>query len=257
MSKAIILSYTAAKRYEQCGERQRAWTQKLVKKAIDETPFFKGRCFHNALEWWLLHDDSPNMDVLFVHYWTTDEPTTALFWKPGEREKHYADGIEVCRVAQAELERIGLRHMELEVEQKDSTMLGSGIGMFAMADIIAWNRPQKSVFVVEAKSGTSYDPKQSDWYAAVFAREKFPPDFDVYSIPLRPAVKPDVKARPVTLEDRSVQVERARGIATAMRNGEWPVKPGTACSWCEARTFCSDYQAKFGHMNGKGKVGVG
>lgn len=254
---ALYLSWTAANRYEDCGERQHAWKEKRVKKAMDETPFFMGRVFHASLEWWLLHPGSPDMDKLFAYYWPRMEAETEhLFWKPDQRQERWEKGVDACRTAQQTLELAEIHKLHVQVERKERALLGHGVGMYAQGDILAWHPTEPLVYIIEAKSGTSYSAKQVHWYAAVFARTVIPTQSTIYAASLRPAVTDALKPRPVTLEDRAVQEERALRIGTAMLRDEWPVNPGPSCSWCEARTTCPSYKATFGHLQ-KGRVGVG
>lgn len=255
------LSWTMAKRYEDCGERAHAWKEKRVEKALDETPFFMGRVFHQAIEDHLLMPDHPRIVDRYVYHWPLMEETTDnLFWKShAEREERYQQGYERSIIAQGAIAGAELEKLTLEVEVHGRYEIEPGFGMYAKSDILGWHPTERVLYVVEAKSGKSYDAKQPDWYAHVYAMERGLDDlgYRIFAVALRPGIHPDLKVREITREARAVQEERALTIGRQMADEIWEPKLSGSCTYCEARTTCPAYQDRFGHLNKKGRVGVG
>ena len=258
----IFLSWTAAKRYEQCGFLQLAHKAKAVKKAPNELPFFKGRVLHDAAEQWLLRRGTTDIQQLIPWAWSKNEAEVVqagtVIWSAEERAAVHASAVELATTLQAMLRAMRITELpHLVIEQKFNAWVGQGAAMYAQADILALSPDGQTGYLGELKSGKSYDPGQPPWYIAVIGRQ--PQYADVrqwFALPIRPAVASEAKLVAVGADDVKAQVDRALAIVDAMHRGEWEPKQGYYCNTCEARNICPSYQAAYGHIT-KGKVGLG
>lgn len=254
----LWLSFTAASRYERCGELQRQWREKLVTRQKDERPFFLGRVLHAAFESWLLGSGS-SLPHLFAAQWPGIEADSVIFWRGvNDRHEMWSRGIALAERLQIDVERLHLRQYQLLPEQRLRAEILEGLGMYAQPDVIAYHPSEPLAYVVELKSGKSFDPAQVAWYAAVCALRRYAygqPPIRLAGLTLRPAMDNErVQRRELSPGDIQSQIDRARDVGSAMLEGHWPIKEQSYCGVCEGQILCPAYQ-KYRH--GTGRVGLG
>lgn len=247
----IYVSYTATKRWEKCGELQRQYKFKEIERTVNDRPFLMGRVVHAAKEAWINHGGRESMQRLFEHHWPLEEADAKVKWKyPDDRSEVYYEGLRVCGILETTLNEIEYLSLSLEPEAKVRATLEGEVGMYAQPDAFGWapnNAPL--LYVVELKSGSSYDPKQVNWYAMA-KRALTPlgedPGYRFKALVLRPATKTPVYE--TLIEPDAMWEQGARALATgrAWLANHYPTRPQSFCSACEARGKCPDYQSKFG-----------
>ena len=263
--RPVFLSYTAAKRYEKCHYLQYAHRQKITVHIVDEKPFLAGRAVHGAFEPWLnSRGTPPSLAERTRSSWTAEETPMvqagSLRWStPTERFETYAKAITVAHKLEQMIRATNLLSWHLLAEERYSVPLEFGVSIYANPDIYATVPGMPVAFVVELKSGVTYDPDQAVWYAATIRAQHRLQGLTVpqfYALPLRPAVADGVEAVAITDDQMDAQVERVLTIGRAMRREEWEPTPGSYCSICEARTTCPSYASTFGNVQrGRNTIG--
>lgn len=252
----LWLAYTQAKRWERCGELARQWKEKLVKAEPDQKKFFVGRVVHRAFEYWLttVTERRPLIEYL-TGAWALEEAALAdkpmaLRWVEGERQEAWERAQRL--LAQIELDASGLLKLRFYSELRfRHPIVPEQIGMYAQPDLLGEHPSANVLYVVELKSGSSYDPDQVDWYSAVLAMSRHAEGLAplrYIAVALRPAMETTVSTREITVEAMAEQIARAHFIGSAMLRGEWETRPQAFCSMCEGRDLCPDYQLKFGAL---------
>jgi hypothetical protein len=255
----ISLSYTMAKRYERCGELARQWHQKLVKDQVDQKPFFVGRVVHRAFEEFLTAETEQPLVSFLIGSWALEElalkdKPMALRWVEGERVLEFQRAADL--LVALEGQTVGLRKLNWEPEKKYRCTITDDVAMYAKPDLFGMHPSAAVAYIVELKSGSTYDPEQCDWYAAVDSvsrKAEGRPALSYVAVALRPATETPVSTRAITADDMVKQVERAHRVASAMGRGEWVAVAQGFCSMCEGRDLCPDYQGRFGSVN-RGQV---
>lgn len=260
----IFLSYTAAKRYEDCAFLQYAHRTKQVSKAPDELPFFVGRVVHTAAETWLHRRGTAAMAELIGPAWAQEEAEViaagTVIWSAELRASKWEIATALALRLETMLRALRITELtHLAIEQKFSTVLdyATGAAMYAQADILAVSNDGTTGYLCELKSGKSYDPHQPSWYVAVIERDPAYASVQRWlAVPLRPAISADVVPVDVEPPKRAAQRQRVASIVKDMQAGKWDPTPGWYCSTCEARNICPSYQRTYGHLQ-KGRVGLG
>ncbi len=261
--EVIWLSWTMAKRWEDCPTLAWAHRTKQVGRATDEKPFFVGRVVHTAAERWLALRGTTPMAELIGPAWVTEEDVVAgagtVTWGHGERQASYERAHAVALVLEQQYQGLRLAEVaHLLIEQRFRRRLEpheDRAGMYAQPDIVA--TVGDVGYLIEQKSGKSYDPAQAHWYVAVVATDPaFAHVRRWFAVPLRPAVRPETELVPITVEHTQAQLARVRRIVGAMHTTEPTPSPGWYCSRCEARAICPSWSATYGHVT-RGRVGLG
>lgn len=260
----IFLSWTAAKRYEDCGFLQYAHRTKQATKAPNELPFFVGRVVHTAAETWLHRRGTATMAELIGPAWAKEEAEViaagTVIWSPELRASEWERAVAMVTTLETMLRALRITELaHIAIEQKFSTVLdyATGAAMYAQADILAVSNDGATGYLCELKSGKSYDPDQPSWYVAVIERDPAYASVKRWlAVPLRPAISANVVAVDVEPTKREAQRQRVLGIVKDMQAGKWDPTPGWYCSTCEARNICPSYQRTYGHLQ-RGRVGLG
>lgn len=251
----LYLSFSQAKRYERCGELARQWKEKLVKAEPDQKKFFTGRVVHRSFELWLTDTLDRRPLVQYLNgAWAAEEAALApipmaLRWVEGERQSEWVRAQEL--LAQIETDASGLLKLSFVSELRARHGITAEIGMYAQPDLLGVHPTAPVLYVVELKSGSSYDPDQVDWYSAVLAmtrKTEGHAPLRYIAVALRPATETTVSTREVTVDKMLAQIQRAHEIGKAMLRGEWEPKAQAFCSMCEGRDLCPDYQMRFGQL---------
>lgn len=260
----IFLSYTAAKRYEDCAFLQYAHRTKQATKAPNELPFFVGRVLHTATETWLHRRGTTPMAALVGPAWAKEEAEVVaagtVIWSPEQRAAEWDRAVALALRLETMLGALRITELaHLAIEQKFSTVLDYKVGaaMYAQPDIVALSNDGRTGYLCELKSGKSYDPAQPGWY--IGAIELDPTYASVQrwlAVPLRPALGDSVTPVDVEPSKRHEQRQRVLAIVADMQAGKWDPTPGWYCSTCEARNICPSYQSTYGHTQ-RGRVGLG
>lgn len=250
-----FLSYTQAKRYERCGELARQWNLKLVAAEVDQKRFFVGRVVHTCFERWLLGRAAYPLAAYLPQAWAEEEASLAaqgpyaLRWVADERSAAWARSVEL--LGTLEVNAAWLTALAYQPEQRFRVALTSSIGMYAQLDLWAMHPTEPVAYLVELKSGESFDWAQVDWYAAVATMvrtlERLP-ELDIWGVAVRPALTQVVEPRQITKTAMLEQAERALAISLDMEADRWPARPQGFCNTCEGRQICPDYQNRFGRL---------
>lgn len=244
----ISLSWTMANRFERCAFLASAWRAKRVTSAKDQVPFFAGRVLHDVFEKRMLGTLTAPMYASIPKEWARQEATTELRWiSPDQRAAAYANIIKASITLEETLADFDWGSLDYLTEQKFSAPLSSSVSIFAQPDIVALSKTAAPVFhVFELKSGSTYDAKQSHWYAAA-ARSRFP-NLRFVGVALRPATTNPLTISEITNAQMDAQVQRALAIGAQLNASVDTPSPGSYCAVCEAKSFCPAAQKTFGSL---------